>query len=191
MAATAEKKPNPDRLHKRQYVNKQAKTDVLKTAVANASIALVFDYRGLSVAELFALRKALRAVGASLNVSKNTLIIRAIEGTDASVLTSILAGPTALLTATGDQVAPVKAIKEFLKANKKKNALRGALLDGQLLSAQEVDALADMPSREVLLGKLVGAIAYPQQQLVGTLLAPQRQLANVLDQFAKTKEGAA
>ncbi|MEB3206616.1 MAG: 50S ribosomal protein L10 [Vampirovibrionales bacterium] len=174
---------------KKQYVRKQSRVDHMRASFDAATIAVVFDYRGLTVAELFELRKKLRAVGGSLDIAKNTLIKRAIEGTSAEVISPALKGPTAVLSAQGDQVQPVKAMKEWLKAAKKKdNVIRGAFLDGQLLSAAEVDALADLPSREVLLAKLVGAIAYPQQQLVGTLIAPHRQLANVLDQFGEKKK---
>ncbi|MFN8614861.1 MAG: 50S ribosomal protein L10 [Vampirovibrionales bacterium] len=163
---------------------------LLEETMKKATVAYVFDYRGLTVAEITQLRRRLYKTDAALTVSKNTLLRRAIAGTDKEGLTPYLAGPTAILYGFADQIAPLKVIKDYLKETKKDNAIRGGVLDGSSLSSGDVEDLAKLPSREVLLGKLVGGIASPLQGLVAALSGPQRSLVNVLDQYAKKLESA-
>lgn len=155
--------------------------------VNKLQVAVVFDYRGLSVAEITTLRRELYKNDAKLTVAKNTLLKRAIAGTALEAINPYLKGPTALLIGNGDQVAPVKVIKEYLKKNKKTNELRGGYLDGKALSSAEVDQLASLPSFDELRAKLLGGIASPGNSLVAAISGPQRALVNVLDQYSKQK----
>ncbi|MDH4380018.1 MAG: 50S ribosomal protein L10 [Vampirovibrionales bacterium] len=165
---------------------------VIEESLNKASVAYVFDYRGLTVAEITKLRRKLYKTDAVLIVTKNTLLRRAITGTNKEAMMPFLAGPTAILYGYGDQVAPLKAMKEFLKETKKEkdNVIRGGVLDGAALSPADVDQLAKLPSREVLLAQLVGGIASPSRGLVAAISGPQRSLVNVLDQFAQKQQAA-
>ena len=104
--------------------HKQVFVDQVKDVLQGANILVVVDYRGLSVAEMTALRRVLRVDNVKLMVAKNTLVKRASAGTEVEALAPYLKGPTALLLGYGDQVAAVKSVKEFLKKNKKQNQLR-------------------------------------------------------------------
>lgn len=167
---------------------KTAVVDSLKSAIDEANIIIVADYRGLTNAELTQLRGELRAEKIRIQVAKNTLVKRAIAGTAIESMSPYLAGPTALVLGYGDQVAAVKLVKEFLKKNKKTNELRGGFLDGTALSAAHVTELADLPSMDVLRGKLVMCIASPITGLVHAINSPAAGLVNCLDQLAEKKE---
>lgn len=160
----------------------------LKKSMQEATVAIVADYRGLSVEHLTAIRRELFKYDARFTVSKNTLLKRAVKGTDAESISEFLTGPTAILFATADQVQPVKALKKFMKERKLEIELRGGFMDGRPLSSKEIDELADLPSLDELRAKLLGCIASPLNGLVGALSSQQRGLVNVLDQYAKTKQ---
>ena len=168
--------------------HKQVFVDQVKDVLQGANIRVVVEYRGLSVAEMTALRRVLRVDNVKLMVAKNTLVKRAAAGTEVEALAPYLKGPTALLLGYGDQVAAVKSVKEFLKKNKKQNQLRAGFLDGSTLSAVEVDELAGMPSLHELRGKLVMCIAHPISGLANVLNSNNRSLVRALDQIASQKE---
>jgi large subunit ribosomal protein L10 len=168
-----------------KLAQKQNTVQQLKQDLDQATVAVVTDYRGLTVAELTLLRRELYAQQAKFMVGKNTLTKHAIKDSAKEVLGEYLKGPTALLIGRADQVAPVKILSEFLKKNKKDNEIRGGFLEGKLLSAAEVDQLSKLPSLDELRGKLVGAINSPLSGIVAAISSPQRGLVNVLDQYAK------
>lgn len=167
---------------------KQTVVQQIQKDIEGASVAYVLDYRGLSVAEISNLRRELAKSNARLTVVKNTLMKRAVDGTDMSVINDLLKGPTALAYTSGDQVAPIKVIKEYLKKAKKENEIRGAYLDGKMLGMAEVDQLAKLPPLEELRAKLLGGIASPLTGIVAAISGPQRGLVTVLGQYAKLKE---
>ncbi|MGE0201498.1 MAG: 50S ribosomal protein L10 [Candidatus Melainabacteria bacterium] len=169
---------------------KQETVESLKEALSTATMTVVTDYRGLSVAEMTTLRRDLLKENARLTVAKNTLLKRAIDGTANAGLAEFLKGPTAVLVANADQIAPLKLLKTFYKQGKKENELRGGLMDGQILTAKDLDALASLPPLNELRAKLVGGIASPLNGIVSALSSPQRALVNVLDQYAKQKQAA-
>lgn len=173
-----------------KLAQKQETVETLKAELSQATVAVVADYRGLTVAELTQLRRELYKQEARFTVAKNTLTRHAIKDTDLQLLDGYLKGPTALLIGRADQVGPVKTLTEFLKKNKKANEIRGGCLDGKLLSRTEVDQLAKLPPFEELRGQLVGAINSPLSGIVSALSSPQRGLVNVLDQYAKRLQGA-
>ena len=158
---------------------KEKQIEVLAEMLKNAKAAFVADYRGVSVGDVTKLRADLRNAGVEYRVAKNTLVKLASKGTDCEVLNDFLTGPNAIAVSTDDPVAPAKILNDFAKANKHFE-LKAGVLGGKLLSAAEITALADLPSREVLLAKVLGSISAPTSNFVGLLAAVPRSLLTVL-----------
>lgn len=169
---------------------KAVAVEALKAAIAAQRGAVVAEYRGLKVLEITALRKKLRAIDAEIRVVKNTLILRAAEGTPFGELSPHFTGPTALAFAHGDPVAMAKVMKEFAAASPKVT-LRAGFVEGKLLSAKDVETLASVPSREVLLSRLAGGLASPVTRLAQVLESPPRKLVYVLESIRKQKPAEA
>lgn len=169
---------------------KKTKVQSLREQIRGASVSVVLDYRGLTVAQMNHLRAELSKSDATLTVAKNTLLQRALEDNPMVAIAPMLKGPTALVVGTADQVAPVKTLQDYLKKNKKDNEIRGGYLEGKALSAKDVDDLAKLPPLNELRAKLLGGIASPMNGLVAALVGPHRALANVLDQIASQKQQA-
>jgi large subunit ribosomal protein L10 len=154
----------------------------------NESTSLVlFDYRGLSVSQMTALRRQTREAGVRLSVVKNTIAERAVEGTDFEELRGRLVGPISIVTTDGDPAAPAKILKDFVKG-KSAGEIKGGVLDGRFLETAEVESLADLPSREVLLSMLLSALQAPVAGLPRVLNGVISQFINVVDAIAKKKE---
>ncbi len=152
-----------------------------------APSAVLADYRGLTVQQLNQLRENLRQGGVTFRVIKNTLIKRAADEIGIKGLDPYLEGPTAVAFSHDDPVAAAKllsqAIREFRKIE-----IKAGILGSHAISANEVRELADLPSREVMLGKLAGTLNAPIQQLVWVLTAPMTNLARALDQIRQQRE---
>jgi large subunit ribosomal protein L10 len=161
----------------------------VQTRMGAATASIVSEYRGLTVAELAALRQALAAVGGDYKIFKNTLVRRAIDGGEYQPLSEYLSGPTALTFVDGDVSAVAKALRDFSRANPHL-VIKGGLADGSLLSAADLAALADLPPRDVLLARLAGALAAPLQQMAGLLQALPRNLAYGLSALRDQREAA-
>jgi len=159
--------------------NKEQVVAELAQKLASAKAAFVADYRGLNVDQVNKLRGELRGIAVEYLVAKNTLLKLAAKGTGAECLNDHFAGPTAIAIAMGDPVAPAKVLTEYAKANAKFE-LKAAALDGKLLSIENIKALAELPSREVLLAKLLGSLNAPASNFVGVLAAIPRSLVQVL-----------
>jgi len=132
------------------------------------------------------LRKQLREAGVEYKVYKNTLAKRALDEIGAGAAADMMNGPTAWAFCA-DPVMPAKLLKEFGQTAKMVT-MSGGVLEGKVIDASQVMALADLPSREQLLAQVVGTIAAPLRNLVGTLNALPRNLVNVLDQVREKKE---
>lgn len=170
---------------------KSGAVDALKDAIEAQRGTVVTSFRGVTVAEMTALRKKLREVNAEIRVVKNTLVRRAAEGTPFGDLSENFKGPTAIAFSHGDPVALAKAMKEYAAASPK-ITLKAGFFDGKVLSAKEVVALAEVPSREVLLSRLVGGMNYPITRLAQVLADGPRALVCVLESIRKQKpEGEA
>jgi large subunit ribosomal protein L10 len=170
-------------------LNRQSKEDLvaeLAERLKDTRAAFLADYRGLNVAKATELRRKLRAAGVDYRVVKNTLLRLAAQGTAAECLDAHLKGPTAVAMVTGDPVAPAKALVEFAKANQAFE-LKYAMLDGKLLRPEDIKALADLPSREVLLARLLGSLNAPTTNFVGVLAAVPRSLVQVLSAIKDQK----
>lgn len=171
-------------------IGKAETVEALKNAIAEQRGAVVAEYRGLKVLEITALRKKLRAIDAEIRVVKNTLIRRAAEGTPFEGLSAHFTGPTAVAFSHGDPVAMAKVMKEFA-ATSPKVTLRAGFVEGRVLSAKDVEILASVPSREVLLSRLVGGLGSSINRLVQAFAGPPRKLAYVLESIRKQKPAEA
>jgi len=138
--------------------------------------ALLTEYRGLTVAELAELRSALAQAGGDYKVYKNTLVRLAVADGPQAELHNLLTGPTAIAFVQGDVSAVAKALRDFARANPNL-VVKGGVVGSGLLSASDINVLADLPSRDTLLAQFAGALAAPLQQLAGLIQALPRNLA--------------
>lgn len=158
---------------------KQPVVQAIAEDVKDAASVVLVDYRGLTVAEDTALRKQLREAGVIYKVCKNTMMKRAFEGTDFAALDEHLEGPSAIAISKDDATAPARIIAKFAKTAPKLEMVSG-VVEGNYYDKAGMEALANVPSREELLGKLLGSIQ-----------SPIANLARVLNQIAESKGGAA
>ncbi len=165
---------------------RQAITDLVEL-LRSGSVFAVADYRGLKVSEMQSVRRSLRANGVELHVAKNRLLKIAAEQAGRGELTSLLTGPTALASSSGDETALAKALQDALRPYSKVVALRGGLLGGLAVDAAVFQQLANLPSRDVLLGRLAGAMVAPIAGMAGVLAGNLRNLVGVLNAVADQK----
>lgn len=167
----------------------------LAELLRSSSALAVADYRGLTVSEMQSVRRSLRANGVQLHVAKNRLLKIAAAEAGRDELILLLTGPTALASSSGEETALAKALQDALRPYSKVVALRGGLLGGVAVDAAAYQRLASLPSREVLLGRLVTAMASPMTGMAGVLAANIRNFVGVLsavaDQKQATEGGAA
>jgi large subunit ribosomal protein L10 len=168
---------------------KVATVDELKAKVDATSTAVVTEYRGMTVAEISTLRRQLRTLNADYKVFKNTLVRRAIEGTAVAPLDAFLEGPTAIAFVNGDVSAVAKALRDFAKATPTL-VIKGGVLDGKALTLKDLTALAELPSRDVLLARFAGLLASPLSSLAGLLKAVPQNFAYGLSALLDAKGGA-
>ena len=154
------------------------------TAVADIAVqfkastaTVVTEYRGLTVANLAELRRSLGA-STTYTVAKNTLVKRAASEAGIEGLDDLFAGPTAIAFITGEPVDAAKALKKFAKDHKQL-VIKGGYMDGAALSVAQVEKIADLESREVLLSKLAGALKAKQSQAAALFVAPASQVARL------------
>ncbi|MQA12094.1 MAG: 50S ribosomal protein L10 [Pseudonocardiaceae bacterium] len=143
----------------------------------NSSAAVVTEYSGLSVSQLTKLRRAL-GTGASYRVAKNTLVLRAAADAGIEGLDELFAGPTAIAFVEDEPVETAKVLRDFSKDNKGL-VIKGGYMDGRPISVNEVNRLADLESREVLLAKLAGAMKGNLTKAAGLFNAPASQVARL------------
>ena len=148
----------------------------LTDKLSRTQLALVADYRGLTVAEIGELRKKLRETGAELIVAKNTLTLLAAKGAGRDALEPLLSGPTALAFAYDDAAKTAKAINEFNRGPKKL-VVRGGMLGNSLLGANVLEQVASLPTRDQVLAQVVGVVSAPISGVVGVINAA---ITNVL-----------
>jgi len=151
----------------------------LNASFARAKVVILTDYKGLNVTTLNGLRSKLRQEGVHYKVVKNTLLVRASAQTDAALIQDHFKGPSAVAYTETDPVAPARVLTAFAKENEKFQ-IKAGVLNGKVLSVQDIKALADLPSREVLLGKLLGVLNAVPTGLVRVLSGVPRQMLNVL-----------
>ncbi|HMK63049.1 MAG TPA: 50S ribosomal protein L10 [Acidimicrobiales bacterium] len=168
---------------------KVAVVDEVRRRLQGAEAAVLTEYRGLTVSELAELRRSLAAAGGDYKVYKNTLVRRAVAGGRHEPLTDMLSGPTAIAFVSGEVSAVAKALRDFSRTYPAL-ILKGGQHGEGVLSSADLMALADLPSREVLLSRVAGAIAAPMQQMAGLLQALPRNLAYGLSALLDQQGGA-
>jgi large subunit ribosomal protein L10 len=155
-----------------------AEVEAIKDRLEGSVAALLTEYRGLDVKELFELRASLRGSSTEYRVLKNTLTSIAVRQAGYEDLVPLLQGPTAVAFVHGDPVQAAKDLAEFARTHPAL-VVKGGVLDGKVLAAEEVRRLATLESREVLLARLAGLFQAPLQQTASLLAAPLRQVATM------------
>lgn len=173
-------------------MKKEAKSALkveLAQKFAGSNAALLAEYRGLTVAELTELRRALRAAKAEFKIVQNRIAKKAIESDVQtwSPITKQLKGPTGLVCFHGDAAAGVKVALEFQKTHPL-FVVKGALLENKALTMDEIKEVADLPSREVLLARAIGSIVSPHRGLLGVMNGVSRNLVQVINAIKEKKE---
>jgi len=167
--------------------DKVAVVSEVKDRLAAADGAVLTEYRGLTVAELAELRRELAAAGGDYKIYKNTLVRLAIADGPQASLHDLLTGPTAIAFVQGDVSAVAKALRDFSKGNPNL-VVKGGVVGTGLLSAGDINILADLPSRDTLLAQFAGALAAPLQQLAGLVQALPRNLAYGLSALIEQRQ---
>ena len=169
---------------------KEAIVKEVREAVEGSDYLLLADFTGMKVKHFSALRGALAEVGAAVLVVKNSYVGVVVGPEQREALSACLVGKTAMVTGGSDITAVAKTLKAFVKEHKVLT-LKGGRLDTRVLSEQDIDAMANMPPREVLLGQLVGTVQAPMTQLVGVMHAKVSSLVYVLTAIEDKKKNAA
>ena len=149
---------------------KQQIIDEIKGKLETAQSAVVIDYMGINVAEADAMRKKLREANVDYTVYKNTLMKRAIDGTEFAPLADVLEGPSAIAISSEDATAPARVLNEIIK-DFKKMEFKAGVVEGTFYDKAGIERIADIPSREVLIAKFMGSIQSPISKAVRTFQA--------------------
>ena len=160
---------------KKAYIEKQAIIDEIKDKFERAESAVVIDYMGITVAQADAMRKKLREANVDYTVYKNTLVKRAIDGTDYAPMAEVLEGPSALAFSYNDATAPARVLNDAIKEFKKME-FKGGFVEGEYYDKEAIAQIASIPSREVLISKFMGSIQ-----------SPISSFARVVSQIAEAK----
>jgi large subunit ribosomal protein L10 len=169
--------------------NKQELVTEMHERLGRAKAVFLADFRGMDVGKATTLRNELRSASVEYKVFKNTLLERASQGTDMECLSPYLTGPTAIAISYDDPVGAAKVLSKFAKDPQGKFVLKVGVLSGKLLDVKQIQALAELPSREVLLAKMLGSMQAPATNFVGVLAALPGSLVRALDAIRAQKAG--
>lgn len=164
--------------NEKTIAQKQAKVEELANELKDAKVVLLADYRGINVSDVTSLRAELRKVNAEYKVIKNNIVKRALDANGESELDEALEGPVAIVIGKEDYLEPSKVIYNFTKTHDFYK-IKGGIIEGKVMTAEEIITLAKLPSRQELLAKLAGA-----------LLGNITKLAVALDKVREQKENA-
>jgi large subunit ribosomal protein L10 len=166
---------------------KVAVVDEVRRHFEQSSAAILTEYRGLKVKDLAGLRRSLRSNGGEYKIYKNTLVRLAAKESGLEALEEMLVGPTGITFIDGDAAAVAKVLRDYSRTNPLL-LIKGGVLGEKIIGPQETSALAELPSREVLLAQVAGAIAAPMQQFASLLKALPQNLAYGLAALRDKKE---
>jgi large subunit ribosomal protein L10 len=169
--------------------DKKAFVEEVAAVAGSALTAVAAEYRGLTVAEMTALRKEARNAGVYMRVVKNTLARRAVTGTGFECMKETLKGPILLAFAKDDPGAAARIIRDFAKEHEALKAVSLAA-GGRLLPAEEIDRIAELPTLDQARAMLLGLLKAPVGRLVRTLAEPPAQLARILSARAESQQAA-
>jgi large subunit ribosomal protein L10 len=168
---------------------KEKAVDTLSSELGRIKLAVMTDYRGLTVREIEELRTLLRSEGMTYRVTKNTLLRLATSANPAlaDVEPSSFTGPMALAMGFDDEIAPARVIFQYAKNHHALEIVGAMTGDGTMLDAAQVKALATLPTREQLLAQVVGTIAAPLSGFVGVMSGNVRSIINLLNALSEAK----
>lgn len=169
---------------------KAEQVELLTEKLKKAKVAVLTDYRGLTVSQMQELRGKLRGGDVEYRVIKNTLARRAAQAAGHPALESELKGPVAIAFGYDDLGLPSRLINDFIKTTRLKVDIVGGLVEGRVFSPDQMKQLADLPSREALIAQLMGTLQSPVGQLVGIMQTPLQQLLGVLEAYKNKLEAA-
>jgi large subunit ribosomal protein L10 len=173
--------------NEQNIANKEAKVNEVAERIKKSQSVVLVDYRGLTVEEDTNLRNELRKAGVYYEVIKNSIVERATKQTNTEDFIKYLAGPSAFAFGMNDPVAPAKVLADFIKKTKKME-VKGGIVNGKVVNADGVKALAELPPREVLIAKLLGSMNAPITGLVTALSGNIRNLLYALNAVAEKKQ---
>jgi large subunit ribosomal protein L10 len=168
---------------------KQQIAEDLRDRFSKVAILVLTDYKGLDVKAMNDLRRKLRAEEVEYQVVKNTLLVRASEDNDVALIKDYFKGPNAIALSYDDPISPAKVLSQFAKENDKLE-IKVGVMNGQVLDANAIRALAKLPSREVLLGQFLSALNAVPVSFVRTIAAVPRSFVGVLAAIRDQKEAA-
>ena len=168
---------------------KQQIAEDLRDRFSKVAIIVLTDYKGLNVTAMNDLRRKLRAEEIEYQVVKNTLLTRASEDTDVALIKDYFKGPSAIALSYDDPISPAKVLSQFAKENDKLE-IKVGVMNGQVLDANAIKALAKLPSREVLLGQFLSALNAVPASFVRTIAEVPRSFVGVLAAVRDQKEAA-
>jgi large subunit ribosomal protein L10 len=168
---------------------KQQIAEDLRDRFSKVAIIVLTDYKGLNVTAMNDLRRKLRAEEIEYQVVKNTLLTRASEDTDVALIKDYFKGPSAIALSYDDPISPAKVLSQFAKENDKLE-IKVGVMNGQVLDANAIRALAKLPSREVLLGQFLSALNAVPASFVRTIAEVPRSFVGVLAAIRDQKEAA-
>jgi len=169
---------------------KKAQTiDRLQDTFSKCSIGILTDYRGLSTPEVTVLRRKLRESSVEYKVVKNTLARFAAERAGKDDLASFFEGPIAIAFGYSDITEPAKILADYIRTSKASLSIKGGFLDDKMLASEDIATLSTLPSREILLAKVLGGMQGPIVTLTGCLTTPIRGIIGVLQARIKQLEG--
>jgi large subunit ribosomal protein L10 len=169
-------------------MNREQKAEFVQTLaqrLSDAPLIMLADYRGVTVKEIDALRRDLEKSGLEYKVAKNTLVRRAVEGTDKEGLDQLLTGMTGMIISNDDPISSARTVRDLLKNFKKleKFNIKGGYFDGGIEDAEGIQKVADLPGRPELLGRMLGTIQAAPKQVLGVIQGPARDLLYVLRNY--------
>jgi large subunit ribosomal protein L10 len=162
----------------------------LRERFEKSTIVILTDYKGLDVASMNALRRKLREANTEYQVAKNSLLVRASEGNDVTLIKDQFKGPSAIALSSDDPVAPAKVLTDFAKENKKFE-IKVGVLNGKIVDFNGIKALSSLPSREILLAQVLSTMNAVPTALVTALSDVPRRMVNLIQALKEKKEAEA
>ena len=169
--------------------DKVEQVELLTEKLKSARVAVLTDYRGLTVGQLQELRGRLRAQAVEYRVVKNTLARRAAVQAGHEQFQDLLKGPVGIAFGYGELGVPARVLGEFTRQTRIRLDIVGGLVEGRVMGGDQVRQTADLPPREVLIAQLLGTLQSPVAQLVATIQAPVQQLVGLLEAYREKLEG--
>ena len=163
--------------------------DGLQEFFSKCSIGVLTDYRGLSTTEITDLRRTLQKSEVEYRVVKNTLARFAAERAGKDELAALFEGPVAIAFGYGDVTEPAKVLADYIRVSKASLSIKGGLLGDRVLTSGDVETLATLPSREILIARVLAGMQSPVVNLISCLAAPMRGVIGVLQARIKQLEG--